>query len=509
MSGEPQPPARVVPTWNEPLAATASSVIGGPLGRHAVVGRSRFWTPLRVVLLAAVLTLALGWLVKAPCLQQHIGSNGALALDWHANRQYVAMCYSDIVTLPAEDRLTSHELPYVAHWNDETAAPGTGQHYMDYPVIAGYFLWATGKLAVHYLADAAGGGGWLPTALPEVVFFNLVAACFAALWLVVVWVVRRQRPERPWDAVLVAVSPLALLHVFTGTDALAVAGVAGGLFAFSRGRPLLAGVLLGLATAAKLYAVLLLLPLLLIGWRRREAGPALRTAVAAGLAWFAVNAPVALMATPGWLEPFRDGIRGGPEPDSVYFALSYFTGWLGFDPALAPGQTPLRLDLAVLGLFLACCLAIGVLTRRAPVPPRVASLCFLVVAAALLVNKSWSPQFSLWLVPLAVLALPRWRLLLAWMTLDALVWVPRMYYYLGTDDKGLPADPFLTVVLLRDAMVVLLAVLVVRSVLRPETDPVRALGARGNGDDPDWFPADPRRPEHPESAAARETALTR
>jgi uncharacterized membrane protein len=182
-------------------------------------------------------------------------------------------------------------------------------------------------------------------------------------------------------------------------------------------------------------------------------------------------------------------VRGGAEPDSIYFVLAYFTGWPGFDGDLPPGQTPFRLNLVVLGLFVLACVGIGVLVKRAPRPPRLASLCFLVVAAALLVNKSWSPQFSLWLVPLAVLALPRWRLLLAWMTLDALVWVPRMFYYLGVDDRGLPLDPFLVMVLLRDAMIVLLAVLVVRSVLHPETDPVRAL----DPDDPDWPGADPDR----------------
>jgi uncharacterized membrane protein len=497
VSSDSQPPARVAPTWTEPLAITASAVIGGPLGRHATVGRSRFWTPLRVILLAAVLTLSLGWLVKAPCLQQFPGPSGRLVLDWQADRQYVAMCYTDIVTMPAEDRLTSHELPYQARWNDPTAPPGDQLRYMDYPVVTAYFLWAVAKSTMYYLSDLAGAG--LPTGLPEVVFFDLVAACFAALWLVVVWTVRRQRAERPWDAVLVAISPLALLHVFTGTDALAVAASAGALYAFSRGRSVLAGMLLGLATGAKLYAVLLLLPLLLVGHRRGQLRPALHTAIAAGLTWFAVNAPFAVLFTPGWLEPFRTGIRGGPEPDSLFFALSYFTGWLGFDGPLPPGQAPVRLNLVALGLFAVCCVGIGMLARWAPRPPRVASLCFLVVAAALLLNKSWSPQFSLWLVPLAVLALPRWRLLLAWMTVDALVWVPRMYYYLGSDDKGLPPDPFLAVVLLRDAMVLLLAVWVIRSVLRPEMDPVRALGA----DDPDWA-----RPRHRGGPVRRAPAAT-
>ena len=115
------------------------------------------------------------------------------------------------------------------------------------------------------------------------------------------------------------------------------------------------------------------------------------------------------------------------------------------------------------------------------------------MAAFLLVNKVWSPQYSLWLVPLAVLALPRTRLLLAWMAIDALVWVPRMFFYLTPAEMGLPPGWFLATVLLRDAAVVGLVVLVVRSVLRPATDPVRATG------DPDW-PAP--RPEGPARAVA-------
>jgi hypothetical protein len=60
--------------------------------------------------------------------------------------------------------------------------------------------------------------------------------------------------------------------------------------------------------------------------------------------------------------------------------------------------------------------------------------------------------------------------------------VPRMYYYLTPENMGLSPDWFLGTVLLRDAAVVGLCVLVVRSVLRPVTDPVRAIGL----DDPDW-----------------------
>jgi uncharacterized membrane protein len=497
--------------------AAASAVIGGPLGRHAVVGRSRFWTPLRVILLLAVLVLAAGWLGKAPCLQQAPDGAGGLALDWQAGRQYVSMCYTDIVTLYSDHRLAGGDLPYRAHWGvDPSEAANQGSstvvapHYMDYPVVTGFFMWEMARVAKQYEMVSA-SAGWLPTGLVEVVFFDITAALLASAWLIVVWTVRRQRSVRPWDAALVALSPLALLHVFTGMDSLAVAAAAGGMYALARGRSAAAGMLIGLATATKLYASLLLIPVLLVGWRRgRDArrsgmapGPmtdpaysgdstgdagladrrvAARTWWAAVLTWAVLNLPVAVVFTPGWLEFFRVGIKGGPEPDSIYYVLSYFTGWTGFDGSLPPGQTPWVLNLVVLGLVVLAVAGLAVLAYVAPRPPRLASLCFLLVAAVLLVNKSWSPQFSLWLVPLAVLALPRWRLLLAWMTVDALVWVPRMFYYLGVDNKGLPPDFFLGFVLVRDAVVILLGVLVVRSVLWPRTDPVRELGA----DDPDW-----------------------
>ena len=66
------------------------------------------------------------------------------------------------------------------------------------------------------------------------------------------------------------------------------------------------------------------------------------------------------------------------------------------------------------------------------------------------------------------------------MTIDALVWVPRMMYYLGVADKGLPEQYFTATVLVRDLAVVGLCVLVVRQIYRPVDDLVR----RSGDDDP-------------------------
>jgi uncharacterized membrane protein len=101
----------------------------------------------------------------------------------------------------------------------------------------------------------------------------------------------------------------------------------------------------------------------------------------------------------------------------------------------------------------------------------------------------------LWLVPLAVLALPHRRILLAWMTIDALVWVPRMLYLYGESNRGLPEQWFTATVLLRDIAVVTLCALVIRQIYRPSQDLVRW---GGRVDDPaggvfDHAPDDPPR----------------
>ncbi|WP_242623381.1 glycosyltransferase family 87 protein [Pseudonocardia sediminis] len=450
------------------------------------MGRARYWTPLRVVLLLAVVVLALGWLGKSPCLQQYREADGALALDWRNDRQYVAMCYSDTVPLYGVEGLADGGLPYRDAWFDTASDGSRTERYMEYPVLTGFFQWTNAQLTDgwQWLAEVLP----LPSALDVVVYFDISAFWLALAWLSVCAAVYHLRPDRPWDAALVALSPLALVHVFTNFDALAVAAAAGGLVALRGRRPVLAGVLLGLGGALKLYPLLLLLPILLVALRRRDEG-GLRVAVpviASAVATFVlVNLPVAALWFRGWTEFFDLNRTRPADPDSIWFVISYFSGWPGFDGPLETGQAPTVLNAVVAVLMVAAFTAIAVLAYRAPHPPSVAELGFLTVAAFLLVNKVWSPQYSLWLVPLAALALPRWRLLLAWMTIDALVWVPRMFQYVGVDRKGLPPDVFLATVVVRDAVVVTLCVLVVRAILR------RPAGSPGP--DPVWPAAVPRR----------------
>ncbi|MDV6011028.1 glycosyltransferase 87 family protein [Haloechinothrix sp. LS1_15] len=470
---------RIVPTWSEPLAAAASKPIGGPLGTHAAVGRHWFWTPLRVALLLAIITLTLGWFGKAACIQQYETADGALALDWRSDRQYVALCYSDVIPLFGIQGFDDPDtFPYRDGWVEDEGTEHEQQRYMEYPVLTGLFQWANAQLTHAWLdgADTV----LLPTALPVVVYFNISALWLAMAWLVVVWSVSQLARGRPWDAALVAISPLVIVHAFTNWDTLVVAFATAAMLAWARRKPALAGALLGLGAAAKLYPLFLLGPLLVLCLRAGKLRTWLRTAMTTVFVWAVVNLPIALLYPSGWWEFQRLNSQRPADPDSLYNVISAFSGWPGFDGELAPGETPVVLNAVSALLFLACCAVIAWIAMTAPVRPRVAQLCFLVVAAFLLTNKVWSPQFSLWLVPLAVLALPHWRLLLGWMTIDALVWVPRMYYFLGTDNMGLPEEWFLSAVVLRGLTVAALCALVIHQIYRPANDLVRQHGT----DDP-------------------------
>ena len=478
---------RDLPSRTDALGAALSGAVGGPVGRHALIGRTRVMTPVRVMFVITLVFLALGWSTKAPCLQS-VGSGAPdqRVANWDHQRAYYSLCYSDTVPLYGAELLSQGKFPYKSSWLelDSQGKPrqqydgSTAVRYMEYPVLTGIYQYVSMSLAKTYTAVATATKLPVLNGVAEVVmFFNIAAFGLALAWMGTVWATAMLAGRRVWDAVLVAASPILIFQIFTNFDALATALAIGGLLAWSRRRPTLAGVLIGLGVAAKLYPALFLLPLLVLGVRTGRLAEAVRTAAVAAITWVLINLPVMLLYPRGWSEFFRLNTRRTQDMDSIFNVITSFTGWQGLDPGLGFWQPPVVLNAVVAVLFGLCCAAIGYIAWTAPQRPRVAQLAFLMVAAFLLVNKVWSPQFSLWLVPLAVLALPHRRILLAWMTIDALVWVPRMFYLYGEQNKGLPEQWFTATVLLRDLAVVGLVILVIRQIYRPAQDLVR-LGGR-------------------------------
>ena len=471
---------RDFPSRTDTLGAALSDVVGGPVGRHALIGRTRVFTPLRVMFMMALVVLALGWSTKAPCLQTvGNGPPDKRVANWQNQRAYYELCYSDTVPLYGAELLSQGRFPYKSSWieTDSSGRPQTrydgrpAVRYMEYPVLTGVYQYISMALAKTYTAVARMLS--LPIIAEVVMFFNFAAVGLALAWLATVWASSWLSGRRVWDAALVAASPVLVFQIFTNFDALATALAVGGLLAWARRRPVLAGILIGLGVSAKLYPALLLLPLVVLAIRTDRMSDAARTVVASVGTWFLVNLPVMVLYPRGWSEFFRLNSRRGDDMDSLYNVVKSLTGWDGFDPGLGFWEPPVVLNTVVAVLFLLCCAAIAYIALTAPQRPRVAQLAFLTVAAFLLVNKVWSPQFSLWLVPLAVLALPHRRILLAWMTVDALVWVPRMLYLYGEGNKGLPEQWFTATVLLRDIAVVVMIALVIRQIYRPHLDLVR------------------------------------
>ncbi|MCW2633841.1 MAG: conserved rane protein of unknown function [Blastococcus sp.] len=442
-------PDRVVPTWADPVAAQAAEAVGGPWGRHAVTGRALFWTPLRVCLLFTTLVLAVAWVKQAPC------ASG----NWTGHLQYTHFCYSDTVPLFGLHDLGSGAIPYL-------------DSPVEYPVLTGGFMAVAAGIARAY-DSAVASVGLLPDVPPVQSYYVVTCLLLSLCALVVTRAVLALSGRRPWDAAMVGLSPLLLVHAFTNWDLFAIVLATLGLWAWARRRPVLAGVLLGLGVAAKLYPVILLAALFLLCLRAGRLGTWLRTAVAAGAAWVAVNAPIAVLAPENWSRFFQLNSSRPADPDSVWNMLLTASHHRILDGPLAPGQTPSVLNLVVAVTLLLMLAAAAWLTLSAPLRPRVPQLAFLLVAGFLLLNKVWSPQYSLWLLPLAVLARPRWRSLLIWQATEALLWVPRLLWYLGTDNRGVKVEWFFLGVTLRDIAVVVLMGLVVRDILHPDGDVVR------------------------------------
>jgi uncharacterized membrane protein len=473
------PSERVIPSWTDATVRRASDLIGGPLGVHAQVGRNKIITPLRVCLAMAIGVLILGWLYKSACIQQAPNGSGGFVLDQSGQRPWITACYNDVVPLYGSHHLDTQQLPYKTSWIDN------GQtHYMEYPVVTGYWMWAVSWLTKGYLAVVKAVG--LPVSLDVAAYFTIGAILLGLLYLVAVACTARMTRRRIWDTAIMCLSPLLIVHAFTNWDLLAIALAAAAMLAWSRSTvradgtiplamPILAGVLIGVGTAAKLYPALLLGPLLLLALRSGRFAGWVSATGAALVTWLVINVPVMLLWPAGWQEFFKLNTQRPAEYDSWYAIFTSLSGSTVFDTP-AGSDSPGFLNALSFVLFGVACVAIAWFTLSVRRRPRFAQLVFLAVAAFLLTNKVWSPQYSLWLVPLAVLAIPRWRLLLAWQFAEWACWLLLMLSFDSDTGKNLPIYPFDVVALIRDALLIAIVVKLIREMIRPERDLIRMAG---------------------------------
>jgi len=191
-----------------------------------------------------------------------------------------------------------------------------------------------------------------------------------------------------------------------------------------------------------------------------------------------VNVPVMVANVDGWSFFYRFSSERGEDFGSVWFALSQ-TG-VGSIPAD-------RLNLVATGSFVVLCALIAWLVLAAPKRPRLVAVLFLVVVAFVLTNKVYSPQYSLWLVPLAAMARPRWRDFLIWQAGEVIYFVAIWWFLVqyGIDGtKGLTGQEYVVAIVIHVLVTLYLAAMVVQDILVPDYDPVRSDGFDDDVDDP-------------------------
>lgn len=389
----------VHPTADDPVVRALSEAVGGPVGdrvRARAGGAGSWWTPLRVLLALTAVAFALGLVSKTSCAAGQFAGEGQLA----------RVCSSEVADAYTGTGLVEAAWP----WSAEAA---TRHPVLEEPALVGLWAYSAARLT-HVIAgspDLDERAGVAPAVLADdpdvrrerVVFVGVNAIGLAVLALVTTAALSRVHRRRPWDAAGFALAPVLVLTGIAAWHLIAVCAVALALLAWSRRRPVLAGALVGLGVAAGVWPVLLLPAFALASLRSRRLRDVVAAVVAAGATWALVNAPALLTGREQWERSWAAASGRGPETGTAWTVLDATVG--------LSDSTVATLSWAFLGLWVAAVVVVSVL---APAPPRVSQAALLLVAGFVLLRPSFEPHQVLWLLPLAVLARPRWRDLLVW-----------------------------------------------------------------------------------------------
>ncbi|MHA7271739.1 glycosyltransferase family 87 protein [Arthrobacter sp. HLT1-20] len=440
----------VVPSRSDSLLRTMTEPVGGPLGKRTAPGRidPGFFTIERVLVLMTAVSAIMAVMTKSHCR----------TAGWTTPDQQSTVCWSAFPNSFVDHKLGTM-FPFLSQGSP-----------FDHPVLAG---WIAGITA--WLTRGAGDG-----ALRQLAFFDLNAALIAAAWIVTVVLVARTAGRRPWDAAIVAASPVLILTAYVSWDFWAAALVALAIYLFARGQTLWAGAVFGVAALAAPYVIFVVLALLLLGVRSGHTTKMLEMVAAAAIAWLLVLAPIMAANPPAFPDYLKNLLASEPSESSIYGGINLLAkrmGWPTLDVGASNAIATILLLVLVLGLI-----ALALYTPR---KPRVAQLMFVAAAGFMVVNKATEPWHAVWLVPLLALAMPRWRPVLAWQAAIITHFIALMLFrskVLGnlSDQHAIDAPYFLMAALTADVATCVLIGLCIRDMFVPGFDVVR----RGSGDDP-------------------------
>ena len=282
---------------------------------------------------------------------------------WAGPDQYIHACYSDLPAL-FSDR---------AFGKGEWAFSG-GDKAVEYPALQGVVMWATAKVS------------------PDgpVSYFNFSAVLLALLFIASTFLVHRIKPE---VTLMYALAPTGILAMYINWDLWAIVTMLLAIYWFDRNRELASAIVLGLSIATKFFPIVLLLPVVIIYLRRREVREGLRYIAVALGTFIAINIPFALTTPQGWWRFYDLNLHREADWGSVWYALSVFGINLKHINYLS--ILTVLIGVTVVTIFL-------VQTQETLTLAQSSLFIFIAIMA---VSKVYSPQYVLWLTPLALLAL--------------------------------------------------------------------------------------------------------
>jgi len=281
---------------------------------------------------------------------------------WATPGQYIHACYSDLPALYGSRGLDTNSWPYSSDDNS-----------VEYPVITAMVMYATSFAAKSPAS-----------------YFNVNIFFLILLFIATLIVVRKIRPE---FAYLSAIAPAMIASLFINWDLWGIATMMLAIYWFDRKQYLYSALILSLSISTKFLPIFLLIPIAFILWRDTKLKELVKYVAVVAATWLAINAPFALTTPTGWWRFFKLNLERGADWGSIWLALQQL------------GLSLTNLNYLSILVLLIALTSVAIVLFELKYTPTLASVAFIVMAAVMVASKVYSPQFVLWLTPLAVIAL--------------------------------------------------------------------------------------------------------
>ena len=347
--------------------------------------------------------------------------------NWATPDQYIHACYSDLPSLFGERGMVDNTWPYASDTNA-----------VEYPVLTGLVMYATSFVAHSPIS-----------------YFNFNAFLLALLFIALVYIVYRIKPEFTY---LLPLAPAMIASLYINWDLWAIATMMLAIYCFDRKQYLYSSLALAVSISTKFLPVFLLLPILFILWRANQMRELVKYALTTTALWLAINLPFALTTPTGWWRFYKFNMEREADWGSLWLAFSQ-----------------LGLGLANLNYLAILLLLIGltsfvIFLFELKNTPTLASVAFILLAIVMIASKVYSPQYVLWLTPLAVIALTKKKDLHAfwiWQIAETLYHVAiwqHLALFTGAQ-FGLQQGGYATITLIRIAATIYLAFVLIKRAL--------------------------------------------